>query len=124
MRLEKFLSIHCKKYITPHILTELSNLVRYKENNINFSDSIDSIKDKLNEYEEISFAKEEILGDQMVNQFGITDTSIKLLSEKNNKIIFTKDKSLCIYCKYAKKLPAIHINDLESLFLTLTMFKE
>ncbi|MBU1501497.1 MAG: hypothetical protein KJ905_01850 [Nanoarchaeota archaeon] len=123
--LDRFLSIGCKKYITPHILAELSNLIHINTRNpSDFSQLIDLIKDKLKEYEEIPIMMWDVLNDPLVNRFGITDTGIKLSSEKNKKIILTKDGEFCNHCKYNQKLPTIHLEDLQSLFLTLQIFKK
>lgn len=124
LQLNRFLSVGSKKYITPHILAELSNLINIKTNNPeDFSKLINLIKEKLEEYEEIYLSKKEILDEISVNQFGITDISIKLLSKQDNKIILTKDGDFCKHCKHDEKLPTIHLEDLQSLFLTLSMFK-
>lgn len=124
LQLNRFLSVSSKKYVTPHILAELSNLINIKTNNPeDFSKLINLVKEKLEEYEEVHFSKKEILKEFSVNQFGITDISIKLLSKQDGKIILTKDGDFCNHCKYEEKLPAIHLEDLQSLFLTLSLFK-
>ena len=125
LHLERFLSVKSPKYITPHILAELSNLINRNTNNAeDFSKLIDLIKEKLKEYEEIHFSKDEILSEYSVNEFGIADVGIKLLSKQDKKIILTKDDDFCNHCKYCEKLPAIHLKELESLFLTLSIFKD
>lgn len=124
LQLKRFLSVNSKKYITPHILAELSNLINIRTNNLeDFSKLINLVKEKLEEYEEIHFSKKDILNELSVNQFGVTDIGIKLLSKQDNKIILTKDGLFCNHCKYDEKLPTIHLEDLQTLFLTLSMFK-
>ena len=92
LQLDRFLSISSKKYITPHILAELSNLInRGTSSEEDFSKLIYLLKEKLEEYEEIHVKKEEILDDLSVNKFGIADVGIKILSKQDNKIILNKD---------------------------------
>jgi rRNA-processing protein FCF1 len=125
LQLSRFLSVNSKKYITPHILAELSNLInKITSNPEDFSKLINLIKEKLEEYEEIHLGKKEILDELSVNKFGITDVGIKLLSKQDDKIILTKDGPFCTHCKYDEMLPTIHLEDLQSLCLTLSMFKD
>ena len=124
-QLERFLSINCQKYLTPHILAELSNLINKETSSPEgFSRFMDLIKSELVNYEEIHIKKEAILREKSVNQFGIADTAINILSKENNKIILTKDGDFCKHCKYVERLPVLHLEDLDSLFLTFGCFSK
>jgi len=119
-QLERFLSINCNKYITQHILAELSNLINVRRGNLgSFSDFINLIKTKLKDYCEISIEKERVLQGNIVNEFGIADAGMVLLSKESDKIILTYDEPFCNECKYKQNLPVIYLQDLDSLFLTL-----
>jgi len=125
LQLERFLSVSTTKYVTPHILAELSNLINTSTSNSqDFSTLMDLLKEKLEKYEEICPRKEDVLSEPSVNEFGITDVGIKLLSKQDEKIILTKDGPFCTHCKHNVELPTIHLGDLDSLFLTLSMFKD
>lgn len=122
-RLERILSLS-QKYITPHILAELSNLINTKicgAGSEDFNQCIILTKEELNkeEYSEIHLKKEEILETQEVLKYGVTDAGIILISKKEQKFIFTADKPLSEECKRIQNLPVMHIDDLESLFLTI-----
>lgn len=123
-QLERFLSIGCDKFITPHLLAELSNLINREANNSDeFSKFIDLVKEELKHYVEVSISKEEVLSDEIINSFGVADTGMKMMSQKDDKIILTQDDNFCKHCQHVEKLPVVHLNDLDSLFLTLKMFK-
>ena len=117
-RLEKFLSIGYK-YITSHILSELSNLINVKvcrAGSIGFSNCINLIREELNHkngYSEIGIKKEEVLEVGEVTKFGVADAGIILTSKKDKKIILTDDENLSKECKFKQNLPTLHLNDFE-----------
>ena len=122
-KLERFLSLGCNKYITPHILAELSNLINSRIPKSKFTDFIELIRTKLKDYEEVPINKEEILEEEIVNNFGITDAGITLDSRKNKKIILTGDYPFCKECQIKQELSVIHLGDLDNFFFTLSCFK-
>lgn len=123
-QIERFLSIGCDKFITPHLLAELSNLINHEASNPEeFSKFIDLVKEKLEDYIELPVVKEEVLSEEIINSFGVADTGMKMISQRDDKIILTQDSDFCKHCQYVEKLPVIHLSDLDSLFLTLKMFK-
>jgi len=119
-RLERFLSIG-HKYITPHILAELSNLIGIKicrPNTADFHDCIELTIAELNkvDYHEIPIKKEEVLATEEVNKFGVADSGMILVSKKNDKMILTDDDEFCKECQLKQNLPALHLKDFESFF--------
>ena len=129
-QIERFLSLQCTKYITPHIIAELSNLINKEiahTGTDGFSNCIELIKIKLTEeegYKEKSIYKDDVLELNESKKLGITDAGIILLSKEDNKIILTKDSVLDEECKYKQNLPCLNLDDIKSLVLTLQCFKK
>ena len=97
--------------VTPHVLTEVSNLINTKVNKDDFTDFIERIIEKLSSFKEVYIQKDEILAGEEVKKVGITDAAILLASEKRDNLILTKDfkfENLCI----SKGLPVIHSDKL------------
>ena len=90
-RLERIFSLGTQKYITSHVLAELSNLINTKvckAGSTSFCKCILLMKQELNkeEYKEIHLDKEKILNTEEIIKFGVTDAGIILLSKEDKKI--------------------------------------
>ncbi|MBI3032258.1 hypothetical protein HYY69_02185 [Candidatus Woesearchaeota archaeon] len=97
-----------KKLVTPHILAEVSNLVKIRLKK-NAKELIKCSIIFLNKTDEEIIQKNAILQEKnlkLLMDFGITDTAIALSSNKN-RIILTSDGPFFAYC-YSNKIPAIH----------------
>lgn len=98
---------------TPHILAEISNLNRNKNNkedNIRkkiFKILFRLIKGDMIEEQFISI--ENILNDQRIFALGIADVGIKILAKKSNFAVITSDKKHYNYLN-EKKIPCVNYN--------------
>ena len=111
--LTSFLSKFRKIIVTPHVLSEVSNLINTRVHKSDFADFIEKIIENLSDFKEVYVQKDEIISREELKKVGITDTGILLACERDNNLILTKDfrfKGLCI----SKGLPVIHFDRLRA----------
>lgn len=102
---------HVKKiYITPHILTELSNLSRDVDNYkiVNYFNAF--IKVLLHIKEE-SVEKNIILKSSNLYKFGVADFAIYHIARKKNYLVFTDDFKLSGFLKY-KNIGVLNLKEI------------
>lgn len=95
-----------KKYVTPHILSEFSNIVsrRYKEHKAQI---LFESKYLINNSFEIYIPKEDIFDHRLLGWLGVADVSL-LEANKQKLTLLTKERELYTYCMD---------NNLDALFL-------
>lgn len=97
-----------KKLVTPQVLAELSNLAKTRHKD-NFKELIEVLIRFLVDIEEKYIEKSHVLNAEnlkLLQDFGITDTTLALASDKN-RIILTNDVSFFQYC-YNNQIPVVH----------------
>ena len=97
-------------FITPHILTELSNL-SMKMNDNEFKKYITYFIEILKESKEINIEKNNILSHKSITKLGVTDIGIMIASENNGYLFITDDFPLANISE-SKGLPVINFNHL------------
>jgi rRNA-processing protein FCF1 len=83
-----------KVYITPHILSEISNLTDKQWNNY---DLFNIFKALAKAQIEIYTPKETLLDFQFLPQIGITDTSLYFAAKETHSIVLTDDEKCAPY---------------------------
>jgi len=111
--LQNFIKKFRKIIITPHILAEVSDIAE-NELDAHFLDFVNRIKKILLDSEEARIKKNEILENEQIGKFGVTDVSIILSSKTNNQFILTKDLPFALLCQ-SKNLPVFHFDWLREL---------
>lgn len=111
--LNEFLKNFSEILVTPHILTEMSDLAESRLNE-KFSLFILSSFERLIELSEEYVPIDEILKHKKgLSKFGIADVASMSVSEKN--ILFlTDDGPLFYYCR-SNEVPVIHLKELDAL---------
>ncbi|OHD55833.1 MAG: hypothetical protein A2Y33_14465 [Spirochaetes bacterium GWF1_51_8] len=83
-----------KVYITPHILTEVSNLTDRYWNNYNLFNTFKALtKSQI----EVYIPKEKLLGFQFLPQIGIADSSLYFAAKETNSVVITDDEECVPY---------------------------
>lgn len=112
--LSEFLRNFKKIIITPHVLTEVSNLVNNKLPKNYFKDFIVKVLKDIKDMKEVTINKEEITSKEILKEIGVADTSILICCEKENKLILTKDFNLSLRGQ-KKEMPIIHFDTLRAI---------
>ena len=113
--LVEFLKNFKQIFVTPQVLAEASNLAKSRLKEERFSGFINSSIAPLLGLGEEYIEKNEILRRTELSKFGITDTSLIGVTERN-KLLLTDDGPLFWYCN-GKNVPAIHLERIKSLML-------
>jgi len=113
--LVEFLKNFKKIFVTPQVLAEASNLAKKRLKEERFPGFINSSIAPLLGLGEEYIAKNEILKRTELSKFGITDTSLIGVTERN-KLLLTDDGPLFWYCN-GKNVPVIHLERIKSLIL-------
>ncbi len=113
--LVEFLKNFKKIFVTPQVLAEASNLAKSRLKEERFSRFINSSIALLLCLGEEYIEKNEILKRTELSKFGMTDTSLIGVTERN-KLLLTDDGPLFWYCN-GKNVPAIHLERIKFLIL-------
>ena len=105
--LVEYLKNFKKIFITPQVLAEASNLAKSRLKKEKFSAFINSSIDPLLGLGEEYIEKNEILKRTELPKFGITDTSLISVIDRD-KLLLTDDGPLFYYCD-GKNVPVIHL---------------
>ena len=105
--LVEYLKNFKKIFITPQVLAEASNLAKSRLKKEKFSAFINSSIDPLLGLGEEYIEKNEILKRIELPKFGITDTSLISVIDRD-KLLLTDDGPLFYYCD-GKNVPVIHL---------------
>jgi hypothetical protein len=81
-------------YITPHILSEISNLTDTDWNDYNLFNTFKALTES---QMEVYTPKGKLLGFQYLPQIGITDTSMYFAAMETNSIVLTADEECAPY---------------------------
>jgi len=108
----EFLKNFPKRLVTPHVLTEVSNLTKIRLGEY-FPEFIRASIKHLDSVEEEYVSKDEIIKRDDLPKFGITDASLLELADKG-KLLLTEDAPLFYYCGN-KGLPVVHLDTITSL---------
>ena len=99
-----------KKFVTPQVLAEASNIAKSRLKEERFSRFINSSIALLLGLGEEYIEKNEILKRTELSKFGITDTSLISVTERN-KLLLTDDGPLFWYC-YGCNVPTVHLDNI------------
>lgn len=99
-------------YLTPHILTELSNMTFEKINKKNFTEYLSSVVNSIKDKKEYYISKD-ILATTACLKFGFADSSIFELAKKENLPVLTDDYKLSGFLA-KNKIDCININHLKN----------
>ncbi|MBT6690231.1 hypothetical protein HN903_03520 [archaeon] len=110
----KFLSNFKGIIITPHILTEASNIINRDLPKSLFCEFFEKVLSKLEEFHECSVNKNDIFLRDETKRLGITDVGIILSCELENSLILTKDFKFSL--EFSQKgYPIVHFDFLRSI---------
>lgn len=101
-------------FITPHILTEVSNLSKQVQE-YRLKEYFKHFADILNKMQEISINKNDILNNKYIEILGVTDIGIMEASENNDILFLTEDIVLSNIAE-SKKLKVINFNYIKDYF--------
>lgn len=91
--LKKYLHKFKHLIITPHILTETSNLL-FTSNAKKHAFLLEAIKKTLEGFEERDVKKNFILKSNFFEKFGVTDCALIYIAQQKNTIVLTDDSNL------------------------------
>jgi predicted nucleic acid-binding protein len=101
--------------ITPHILTEISNLSRRDIKEPQLSYYFKTVIDKLKNCKEEHIPLENLIGVKIdiLSRFGFTDISIIEVAQKIEAVILTDDIALCLHATSLYCIPSINFQNIK-----------
>lgn len=105
--------------ITPHILTEISNLSRRDIKEPQLSYYFKTVIDKLKNCKEEHFPLENLTGVKIniLSRFGFTDISIIEVAQKIEAVILTDDIDLCLHAINSYRIPSINFQNIKGAYI-------